>query len=42
MCTKYHEAVSSKELNECNIKKKYLIMSLKDYFENFYSPDIKN
>ena len=41
MLTKYHDPVNSKELNECNKRKKYLIMSLKDYFENFYSPDIK-
>ena len=40
--TKYFDAVNSQELNECNEKKKYLIMSLKDYFENFYFPESIN
>ena len=42
MLTKFHEAINIKDLNERNNKLKYVIMSLKDYFENFYSPDSSN
>ena len=42
MLTKFHEAIKIKDLNECNNKLKYVIMSLKDYFENIYSPDSSN
>ena len=42
MLTKYHEPINCKEFNNnCN-KKKYIIMSIKDYFENFYSPETSN
>ena len=37
--TKYHEPVNCKEFHEYTKKKKYLIQSIKDYFEYFYSPD---
>ena len=40
--TKYHEPISCQDFNEFTKKKKYLIKSLKDYFENFYSPDSSN
>jgi len=39
MLTKYHEPIDCKEFKEYTQKKKYLIMSLKDYFDNFYSPE---
>lgn len=42
MLTKYHEAINIRDLNECNNNLKYVIMSLKDFFENFYSPDCSN
>jgi hypothetical protein len=42
MLTKFHEAINIKDLNERNNKLKYVIMSLKDFFENFYSPDSSN
>ena len=38
MMTKYDEPVDCKEFHEYIKKKKYLIMSIKDYFEHFYSP----
>ena len=42
MLTKYHEPINCQEFNNnCN-KKKYIIMSIKDYFENFYSPEASN
>ena len=40
--TKYHEPVDNQEFNEYSNKKKYIIMSIKDYFENFYSPETSN
>ena len=42
MLTKYYEPICCQEFNEFTKKKKYLIKSLKDYFENFYSPDSSN
>ena len=42
MLTKYHEPISCQDFDDYTLKKKYLIMSLKDYFDNFYSPDASN
>ena len=42
MMTKYDEPVECKEFHEFTKKKKYLIMSIKDYFEHFYSPEISS
>ena len=42
MMTKYDEPVDCKEYKEFLKKKKYLIMSIKEYFENFYSPESSN
>ena len=42
MLTKYHEPISCQDFHEYTEKKKYLIMSLKDYFDNFYSPNSSN
>ena len=39
LITKYHEPVNNEEFQELSKKKKYLLISLKDYFENFYSPN---
>ena len=38
LLTKYLEPVNNEEFNEISNKKKYLLNSIKDYFENFYSP----
>ena len=38
LLTKYLERVDDEEFNEISNRKKYLLSSLKDYFENFYSP----
>ena len=42
MMTKYDEPINCKEFHKFIEKKKYLIMSIKEYFENFYSPDSSN
>ena len=42
MLTKYHEPISCQDFHEYTMKKKYLIMSLKDYFDKFYSPESSN
>lgn len=39
MLTKYLEPINSKDFQKYTMKKKYLIMCIKDYFDNFYSPD---
>jgi len=39
MMTKYDEPIDCKEFHEYTKKKRYLIMSIKDYFEHFYSPE---
>ena len=36
--TKIHDSISNVMLKHLSDKKKYVISSLKDYFENFYSP----
>ena len=42
LLTKFFEPINCQEYNEYTLKKKYLILSLKDYFENFYSPESSN
>ena len=42
MLTKFHEPISCQDFHEYTDKKKYLIMSIKDYFDNFYSPNSSN
>ena len=39
MMTKYDEPLDCKDFHEYTKKKRYLIMSIKDYFEHFYSPE---
>lgn len=36
--TKFHDAVSTEKIKELTQRKKYLLSSFKDYFDNFYSP----
>ena len=39
LVTKYNEHISNEEFNEISNKKKYLLLSIKDYFDNFYTPE---
>ena len=36
--TKYHEPINNEEFEELSYRKKYVLISIKDYFENFFSP----
>lgn len=38
LLTKFHEPIDNEEYKELTKKKKYLLISIKDFFENFYSP----
>ena len=38
LISKFHESISSEEFREISKRKKYLLLSLKDYFDNFHSP----
>ena len=40
--TKIYDAVDNEIFKQLSLKKKYVINSLKDYFENFYSPKEEN
>jgi len=42
LLTKYQESISTKEFKEIAKKKKYLLLSIKDYFDNFYAPNPTN
>jgi hypothetical protein len=42
LLTKYHEPIDNNEFKELSESKKYLLLSLKDYFENFYTPSSSN
>ena len=42
LLTKFHEPIATKELKEIAKKQKYLILSIKDYFDNFYAPNSSN
>jgi len=42
LLTKYQESINTKEFKENVKKKKYLLLSIKDYFDNFYSPNPSN
>ena len=39
MLTKYHDPIDNKEFKKISDKKKYLLLSIKDYFENFFCPN---
>jgi hypothetical protein len=36
--SKFHESIDTKTFQDISRRKKYLLFSLKDYFDNFYSP----
>jgi len=38
LISKFHESISTEDFREISKKKKYLLLSLKDYFDNFHSP----
>ena len=42
LLTKFHEPIDNDEFMELTNKKKYLILSIKDFFENFYSPSFNS
>ena len=37
--SKFYDSINSKKFQDISHRKKYLIYSLKDYFDNFYSPN---
>lgn len=39
LLTKFYEPIDNSEFKELSSRKKYLLNSVKDYFENFYSPN---
>ena len=39
MLTKYHDPIDNKEFKRISDRKKYLLLSIKDYFENFFCPN---
>ena len=38
LLTKFHEPIDNEEFKELSNRKKYIILCLKDYFDNFYTP----
>lgn len=40
--SKFHDSIDSKKFQDISRRKKYLLYSLKDYFDNFYSQNISN
>ena len=42
LLTKYHDPIDNDQFKDLSNRKKYLILSLKDYFENFYTPSSSN
>ena len=42
LITKFHEPIDNNEFKELSNRKKYLLLSVKDYFENFYCPNISD
>ena len=38
LISKFHESISTEEFKEISKRKKYILLSLKDYFDNFHSP----
>lgn len=39
LITKFHEPIDNNKFNKISENKKYLLLSLKDFFENYYSPN---
>jgi hypothetical protein len=42
LLTKYNEPIGTEEFKENDKKKKYLLLSIKDYFHHFYAPNPSN
>jgi hypothetical protein len=42
LLTKFHEPIATKEFKEIVKRQKYLLLSIKDYFDNFYAPNPSN
>ena len=42
LLTKYHEPIDNKKFKIISDRKKYLLLSIKDYFENFFCPNASN
>ena len=42
LLTKFNEPIGTEEFKENSKKKKYLLLSIKDYFDNFYAPNPSN
>ena len=40
--SKFHDSIETKKFKYISERKKYLLLSLKDYFDNFYSPETFN
>ena len=40
--TKFYEPIDTKEFKEIVKRQKYLLISIKDYFDNFYTPNPSN
>ena len=40
LLTKFHEPIPTNEFKEIAKRQKYLLLSIKDYFDNFYAPNI--
>ena len=40
--SKFHQSIDTNKFRQISNKKKYLLLSLKDYFDNFYSPNNSN
>ena len=42
LLTKFHEPIGTEEFKEIVKRQKYLLLSIKDYFDNFYAPNSSN
>ena len=42
LMSKFHQSIDTNKFQDISKQKKYLLLSLKDYFDNFYSPSINN
>ena len=42
LMSKFHQSIDTNKFQDISKRKKYLLLSLKDYFDNFYSPSINN
>ena len=42
LLTKFHEPIGTEEFKEIVKRQKYLLLSIKDYFDHFYAPNPSN